>query len=144
MRAAESASLPTERDADDSEQQAASTLRMRAIALRKSTDFDQVFAHGARLTSSTLSLHYRPNEIVHARLGLGVARRVSRKATRRNRIKRVLRETFRALADTLPAFDIVVVVRPAAATLSNAALREALNAALARVQQRAHPTFGNH
>ena len=120
MHAAESDSLLTEHSADDSAQQPASTLRVRAIALRKSTDFDQVFANGARLTSSTLSLHYRPNDIVHARLGLGVARRVCRKATRRNQIKRVLRETFRVQAASLPAFDIVVVVRPAAATLYDA------------------------
>lgn len=115
---------------------------MRATALRKSTDFDQVFAQGARLSAPAFSLHYRPNDSPHARLGLGVSRRVSRKATRRNRIKRVLRETFRALVTTLPALDIVVVVRPAASELTNAALREALLAALTRVQQRAPSPAG--
>lgn len=47
-------------------------------------------------------------------------------AVERNRIKRVVRENFRQHRATLPALDIVVQARPAAAVTSNAELRQSL------------------
>lgn len=57
-----------------------------------------------------------------ARLGFAVSRKVDKRAVGRNRIKRVLRETFRQVRGHLAGGDIVVVARPAASTLDNAAL----------------------
>lgn len=82
------------------------------------------------------SLHYRANSLEHARAGIGVARRVARKATERNRIKRVLRETFRVVLDELPPMDIVIIARPPAAAMNNQALRNALLTALQRLSAR--------
>ena len=52
-----------------------------------------------------------PNDLGHARLGLSVSRHVG-VAPRRNRIKRLLRESFRATQHDMPAYDLVIVVRP--------------------------------
>jgi ribonuclease P protein component len=53
-----------------------------------------------------------PNELGHVRLGLSVSRRVG-VAPRRNRIKRLLRESLRAMQHDIPAgYDLVIVVRP--------------------------------
>lgn len=47
-----------------------------------------------------------------SRLGISIGRRVGH-AVRRNRIKRLLRESFRLLRPSLPQpYDLVVVVRP--------------------------------
>jgi ribonuclease P protein component len=43
-----------------------------------------------------------------ARLGLIIGKRQAKRAVDRNRIKRILRETFRTHYDVLPPFDIVV------------------------------------
>lgn len=67
-----------------------------------------------------------------ARLGMAVSRRVSLRATQRNRIKRVIRESFRDTRNALPEADILIIARPGAAAVDNATLR----AELARCWQR--------
>lgn len=78
-------------------------------------------------------LHYRANGGENPRLGLGVSRRVASLASRRNTIKRVIRETFRAHLAVLPSVDLVVIARAPAAALTRAELRNAVAGALARV-----------
>ena len=52
------------------------------------------------------------NDLVHPRLGIAIPRRVGA-ANRRNRIKRLLRESFRLMQHDLPSGDhFVAVVRP--------------------------------
>ena len=52
----------------------------------------------------------RPNELGHARLGMVVAKRLFKRAVDRNRMRRVIRETFRLYSPQLAAVDIVVRV----------------------------------
>ena len=54
-----------------------------------------------------------------ARLGLAVSRKVSKRAVQRNRIKRVVRESFRAEREVLPALDVLVIARNSAAAAPN-------------------------
>lgn len=61
-----------------------------------------------------------PNQLAHPRLGLIVAGKVVRRAVGRNRVKRLLREVFRARQQELAGLDLVVRLRrpPAAETLA--------------------------
>jgi ribonuclease P protein component len=68
----------------------------------------------------------------YARLGLAVSRKVSKSAVERNRIKRLVRESFRKHSPRLPALDIVVIARPAAARCDNAELALSIEALLQR------------
>lgn len=63
------------------------------------------------------------------RLGMAVSRKVSKRAVERNRIKRVIRESFRAERETLPTFDILVIARASAAAEPRGALRADLQRA---------------
>jgi ribonuclease P protein component len=67
-----------------------------------------------------------PSPDAGARLGLAVSRKVDRRAVVRNRIKRGLRETFRAQRATLAPGEYVVVARPGAAALDADALQRTL------------------
>jgi ribonuclease P protein component len=67
-----------------------------------------------------------------ARLGLAVSRKVSRSAVQRNRIKRLVRESFRQHSPHLPALDIVVMARPGAAGCDNSQLTLSIDALLER------------
>lgn len=67
-----------------------------------------------RIKADPLRMSARPNERNQSRLGLVVGKRNVARATDRNRIKRWVRECFRALPDELEPYDIVVrVVAPA-------------------------------
>ena len=50
------------------------------------------------------------NKLQHARLGLVVTKKGNAKAVRRNRIKRIVRETFRHHQANLGRYDIVLQV----------------------------------
>lgn len=64
------------------------------------------------------------------RLGVSVGRKVGG-AVERNRVKRMLRESFRAIAAELPAgHDFVVVARPDAGPLAQEQGEEGVRAAL--------------
>jgi len=78
-----------------------------------------------------------------ARLGLAVSRRVGN-AVERNRVKRLVRETFRRRRRTLAGLDLVVTGRPAAALLDQpdvGALFDTLATKLGRARHPDDPVF---
>ena len=103
----------------------------RQARVRVRAEFDRVFGDGRRTGTPLLALHLL-RDGQPARLGLAVSRKVDRRAVGRNRIKRALREEFRALRAQLPPAAYVLVARPAAAAASRAALRRAFHDALRR------------
>ena len=66
------------------------------------------------------------NEAGEARLGMAVGLRAAGNAVRRNRIRRLIRESFRMHRQELPAVDILVTARAAAAVAPNRAVFESL------------------
>jgi len=81
--------------------------------VRRSRDFDRVFAEGARRRGRLLTVRCAPNGLPHARLGVAMGRGW-RKAVARNRARRVVREAFRTRKHDIPTgIDVVVVPRPA-------------------------------
>jgi ribonuclease P protein component len=92
--------------------------------VRARADFDRIFQQGRRTASPLFALHVCVDG-EPARLGLAVSRKVDPNAVGRNRIKRVLRETFRQLRAQLPAGSYVIVARPPAAKSDNPVLRDA-------------------
>jgi ribonuclease P protein component len=86
----------------------------RRYRLSRSRDFDAVYRHGRSVSTRFLVLYWFPHEEEggDARLGLAVPKGAGTAVTR-NRIKRQLRETWRALLDDVPAGrDYVLIVRP--------------------------------
>ena len=70
---------------------------------------------------------FRPNELQIPRLGLAIAKKHSRHATARNRLKRIVRESFRQHQALLAGLDIVVMNRPAAGSAKNEQLFASLD-----------------
>ena len=68
----------------------------------------------------------RRNGQVGARLGMAIPRRRVRRAVCRNRIKRVLRESFRTHCGELAGLDLVVLARSGVERIPNAELRRLL------------------
>jgi ribonuclease P protein component len=63
------------------------------------------------VSSEFLQVFAKPNDRAHARLGLIIARKIERLAVNRNRIKRELREAFRAQQGQLAGLDLVLRLR---------------------------------
>ena len=103
-------------------------------------DFDAVLREPQlRLRRGPLWGAARPNDVGVARLGLVVAKKVLRRAVDRNRVKRVIRESFRKRRG-LPALDIVVrLTEPRRLSLDHAdRLFAALADVLAKRAEREH------
>jgi ribonuclease P protein component len=62
--------------------------------------------------------------------------RAAGNAVRRNRVKRIIRETFRAHQQELPPVDLVVNAKPGAGQANAAVLRASLLTLWAKVRQR--------
>jgi ribonuclease P protein component len=103
----------------------------RTARVRTRVEYSRVFDGGRRTSHPLLSLHWCADS--HPpRLGLAVSRKVDPNAVGRNRIKRALREQFRAMRPLLASGDYVLVARPAAATTSSRDLRAAFVSLLQR------------
>ncbi|MBU0729080.1 MAG: ribonuclease P protein component [Proteobacteria bacterium] len=82
----------------------------KSSLLRKPWQYREVYRDGIRLKTKDLSLIFLASSHETSRLGISV--HGIRKATKRNRIKRIIREFFRLHRSTiLPATDIVFAVR---------------------------------
>lgn len=67
-----------------------------------------------------------PGGTQHSRLGLAIAKKQARRAVDRNRLKRIVRETFREEQSRLANLDLVVMVRATAVTTDHHQLMESL------------------
>lgn len=75
--------------------------------------FQQVFDKAPfRVSHRNFLMLARPNGLGRARLGLVIGKKHLRLAVRRNRVKRLARETFRLQHHNLPAIDIIFLARP--------------------------------
>ncbi len=131
----------------------------RTARVRARSDFDRIFKHGRRVALPVLALHWQSIQVESSetltepsssasprpalpgattappglpRLGLAVSRKVDPHAVGRNRIKRVLRDSFRHLRAQLRDGDYVVVARVGAARCSGDELRQAFIGLLVR------------
>ena len=77
-------------------------------------DFQRVYQSGRRFRQAHLLLRCLPHDSLRvSRFGISVGRKVSNRATVRNRIKRQIRAIIlRYLPDLKLGFDIVIVVLP--------------------------------
>ncbi|MGH8152298.1 MAG: ribonuclease P protein component [Rhodanobacteraceae bacterium] len=93
-----------------------------AARLRRAADFAALRRASGRWQGAYFLLRWMASSAPHARLGLAVSRRVNRRAVVRNRIKRVIRESFRMQRANLPPLDVLVIAKPSAAGSDSAAL----------------------
>jgi ribonuclease P protein component len=112
----------------------------RRYRLSRSKDFDTVYRRGRSVSSRYLVLHWFPRDGEpdgEPRLGLAVPRSVG-SAVARNRVKRLLRESWRDLLPTVPAGrDYVISARPGLAEPADTRGKDWLVAELSAVLEKA-------
>jgi ribonuclease P protein component len=100
----------------------------RAARMLSARDFGALRGAGRRIATRHFHAEYRTTDHATARLGLAVSRRVSKSAVQRNRLKRLVRESFRRHLAQLPAVDILVIARSSAVAVESSALLDDLAA----------------
>jgi len=91
----------------------------RELRLLTPTHFTFVFDNATPAVSPSFTLLARHNQLDNPRLGITLSKKRVRKAHDRNRLKRLVRESFRHRAAQLPNVDIIVVGKTGADKLSN-------------------------
>jgi ribonuclease P protein component len=105
--------------------------------LRAGREFDAAFKCGVRLEGRLFLVVAAPNGRLYDRLGLAVSRRVGG-AVKRNRVRRLLRESFRRLERPRgPGVDLVVVARATLAGLGQAEVDREFRDRVRRVERTA-------
>ncbi|WP_293645056.1 ribonuclease P protein component [Thiolapillus sp.] len=108
----------------------------RHVRLLSAEDYKKVFAQPVRSSDryfTVLARYDRQQEL--ARLGLAVAKKHVRRAVDRNRIKRLLRESFRRHQQYLKGYDLVVLVKPGIHKADNLTLFSSLEKHWKRLNQ---------
>jgi ribonuclease P protein component len=95
----------------------------RTARLLARSDFAALRQRSDRLTTRSFVAEYRESSLSTPRLGCAISRKVSKLAVVRNRIRRVIRESFRHHRQTLPNLNILLIARSSSAGQTNPALR---------------------
>ena len=98
--------------------------------LTKPQQYALVYSKGSSWVSELVVMRALPNGLTLSRFGFSVSKRVG-KAVTRNRVKRLLREILRVLP-VKSAWDVVFIVRPAAATADYSTLKSSVEGLLSK------------
>ena len=110
----------------------------RHVRLLSSRDFQTVFRDNTCRSSDQIwTLLARQNNFTDARLGMAISKRVLNRAVDRNRIKRIVRESFRRHKQELCGMDVIVMCKQGVKQMENMELFDSLNVLWARVKNSA-------
>ena len=85
-----------------------------------------MFEGATRSSDKYLTVLWRGNDLQTARIGFAIAKKRIASAVRRNRVRRIARESFRHHRYELGNVDIVIMAQPAAQRASNADINKSL------------------
>lgn len=109
-----------------------------ALRLLKPAEFQAVFDNASfKVGESQFLLLVRHSGLGHPRLGLVIAKKKVKRAVDRNRIKRVVRDSFRRHQTVLPPLDVIFMARQDLGTIPGATLRAGLEQAWQRLRRKA-------
>jgi ribonuclease P protein component len=97
-----------------------------ANRLLNKAEFGRVFDAPAKIYAKYFLAIVRVNEQPVTRLGMIISKRKIAKSVGRNRVRRLIRESFRLRRSRLPAVDLIVLPKPETAGLSNQVLYQDL------------------
>ena len=98
----------------------------RQHRLSGSQNFTRVFKDGRRSADQLFTVLYVANDDGRPRLGFAISRKRVAKAAARNRIRRLVRESFRHNRQTLGSVDVVIMARDNTPAASNDELRASI------------------
>lgn len=92
----------------------------KAFRLLKKQEFNAVFENAEKISMRGFVVLYKKNQLSHARLGFAITKKNVARAHERNRIKRIVRESFRHTK--LQGVDIIFLAKPGLSRQNNASI----------------------
>ena len=99
------------------------------ITIKENNIFKKAYNRGKKAVAFNLVLYYVPNR-GNTRLGITVSKKIG-KAVVRNRIRRLIRESWRSFC-VKEGFDVVIVARNSAASSDFASVKKSLSELLTK------------
>ena len=115
----------------------------RQVRLTRGVEFQRVFQHGKRLHANGLNARAAANNVGFPRLGMAIAKKALRRAHERNRLNRLVRESFRHHQANLPAVDLVIMCRAEVLAMSNTDIFQQLEGLWLRLHKLYSAGLGN-
>jgi len=116
-----------------------------AYRLLTAAGFQRVFQHcDNKVSDRYITVLAKYNALGHPRLGTVVSIKNAGNAVRRNRIKRLIRESFRLNRAELDNVDLVVLVRAGISTCSNKNILRSLDAHWRKIASHAQTRSDTH
>ncbi|NNF17534.1 MAG: ribonuclease P protein component [Gammaproteobacteria bacterium] len=109
---------------------------LRRARLVNGDQFNRVFQRNQRSRDQYFVVLARSNHLPYARLGLAISRKAAGDAVPRNRLKRLVRESFRKTQTDIAGLDCVVMARPGAAQCHGTVLLKSLDNHWAQVARK--------
>ena len=106
--------------------------------MQAGSPYQRLFQVRQVVSDDFVSLHIKANGLPHHRLGMGVAKKMFRKAVHRNRIKRLIREAFRL---ERPNFSggLDIVARPKVKELTLSILKSSFSRLVPKAERKYLP-----
>ncbi|KAA0873767.1 ribonuclease P protein component [Nitrincola tapanii] len=110
----------------------------RQLRLLTGGDFKRVFDRATlKVSDPSLLILARQNTLGHPRIGFVISKKNIRRAVKRNRVRRIIRESFRLHQHELPSADLVILARKGLDQLDNATLNQLILRSWSRLQRKA-------
>jgi ribonuclease P protein component len=102
------------------------TVLARAGVLRQPGEFEAVLRSGVRVSTRNFVARALANDAVMPRLGMIAGKKAAARAVDRNRVKRLIREVFRAACPAIGAYDVTIQLRSDLRSQHNSSVRAEL------------------
>lgn len=79
-------------------------------SLKKPSEFSKVYKRGKSYADKNLVVYYLPNQLQITRVGFSISKKVGNSVVR-NRVRRLIRESFRLNYADMIGYDIVFIAR---------------------------------
>jgi len=108
----------------------------RSTRLLTKFQYQQVFKNAIKSADNCFTVLANPSSEECARLGLAIAKKTVASSVDRNRLKRLIRESFRLNRPEMLSLDLVVMARKGCQYQSNQVLADSLQKHWKRIQKR--------
>ena len=105
---------------------------LKKNVLRKNKDFSLIYKKGKSVGDRFVVLFYKPNGLTYNRTGFLASKKVGN-SVKRNRAKRLMKESYRKIEDKLPlGYDFIIIARNTINGRKCADVEKSLNSAFKR------------